>query len=178
MSLLTTITETANDAHLRFLIAGGHAVIAHGYARTTFDVDLIVPRGDRDPWLRLANGLGYTLHHEGSTFVQLNPDAGDGMPLDLMLVNPETFEKLVADSVPAPTGVPRARVVSLRNLLALKCHAIKHGHPGRIVKDADDVLNLLQINRVDLNEPEVRDIFLKHGTSEFYEKAKRICSTV
>ncbi len=176
MSLLTTITGAAKDANLRFLIAGGHAVIAHGYPRTTFDLDLIIPRNDRDAWLNLGNGLGYTLHHEGGTFVQLNAAGGEKMPLDLMLVNGDTFEKLAKDSVPGPPGIPRAKIVSLHHLLALKCHAIKHGHAGRIVKDADDVLQLLQVNRVDLNAPEVRDIFLKHGTSEFYEKAKRICS--
>ena len=82
------------------------------------------------------------------------------------------------DSRPAAMEKPSAagvRVVSLRHLLALKCHAIKHGHPGRIVKDADDVLRLVAANKLDMNEPGMRDLFLKHGTAELYEEARRVC---
>ena len=45
---------------------------------------------------------------------------------------------------------PDARVVSLEHLLALKCHAIKHGHPGRVEKDVDDVLGLVRANLLDV----------------------------
>jgi len=70
----------------------------------------------------------------------------------MMLVNQETFEKLLAEAVPAPASALNAKVVSLRHLLALKCHAIKHGHPGRVVKDVDDVIRLAQANGLDLND--------------------------
>ena len=61
------------------------------------------------------------------------------------------------------------------HLLALKCHAIKHGHAGRIVKDAEDVIRLTQNNRLDPNARTVRELFLKHGTEELYEKVRRAC---
>jgi hypothetical protein len=93
-----------------------------------------------------------------------------------MLVGEETFAKLMAEAVPAPAGAADAKIVSLRHLLALKCHAIKHGHQGRIVKDADDVIRLALVNRLDLDEPGIRDLFLKHGTAELYEKVRRLCS--
>lgn len=67
-------------------------------------------------------------------------------------------------------------MVFLRHLLALKCYAIKHGHSGRLVKDADDVIRLILANNVNLQDPEIRDLFLKHGTAEFYEKVRRTCS--
>jgi len=97
------------------------------------------------------------------------------MPLDLMLVNERTFPKLVAEAVPASPALRAVKVVSIRHLLALKCHAIKHGHKGRIVKDVDDVINLVQVNRLNINAPDIRELFLKHGTSELYEKVQRIC---
>ena len=34
---------------------------------------------------------------------------------------------------------------------------------------------LIQINRLDVRRPGVRDIFLKYGTTDFYEKVQRIC---
>ena len=65
-----------------------------------------------------------------------------------MLVNEDTFSKLRADAVAAPSSLRGVWVVSLLHLLALKCHAVKHGHPGRIVKDAQDVIQLIQNNRI------------------------------
>jgi len=172
---LRTITSAAAAAGLPFLLAGGHAVIAHGHQRATFDVDFVVRRSDRDHWLKLTDGLGYRLHREGVTFIQFNPPSGEEVPLDLMLVSDDTFAKLLAEAIPPPAMVPGGKMVSLNHLLALKCHAIKHGHPGRIVKDADDVIRLVKVNRLDLNAPGWRELFLKHGTQEFYEKVRRAC---
>jgi len=92
-----------------------------------------------------------------------------------MLVKEETFDKLSAEAVSAPPNAGGARCVSLLHLLALKCHAVKHGHKGRIVKDADDVIHLVQLNRVDVQRPEVREIFLKYGTTDLYEKVQHPC---
>ena len=176
MSALGTIASSARDKGLSFLVAGGHAVIAHGHPRNTFDIDLIIRRTDRDLWTDLTRALGYSLHREGPTFLQFDPPNAQALPLDLMLVNDATFAKLAADAVPAPPSASGARMVSLLHLLALKCHAIKHGHPGRVVKDADDVIRLTQVNQLDVNDPTIRELFLKHGTVELYEKIGRICS--
>jgi hypothetical protein len=171
---LATIAARAGDNHLHFLLAGGHAVIAHGYARATFDVDLIIPREEQDKWTAMLRVAGYSLLQEGPTFLQFNPPAPEDLPLDLMLVTHATFAKLAADAAPAPPSAVGAKIVSLRHLLALKCHAIKNGHPGRIVKDADDVIRLVQANGLDMNDPGIRELFLKHGTVEFYEKIRRL----
>jgi hypothetical protein len=172
---LTTITAQAAAQRLPFLLGGGHAVITHGFPRSTFDLDLIVRRSDRENWIRLAQALNYTLYHEGPTFLQFNAADVKSFPLDLMLVNEDTFGKLRADAVPAPSEAPGIWAVSLMHLLALKCHAIKHGHPGRVVKDCEDVIQLIQQNRVDPNAEAIRELFLKHGTSELYEKVRRAC---
>jgi hypothetical protein len=52
---------------------------------------------------------------------------------------------------------------------------IAHGHRERIVKDADDVIRLALVNKLELDEPSIRDLFLKHGTAELYEKVRRLC---
>lgn len=176
MNLLETITVRAAEKKLPFLLAGGHAVIVHGYQRTTFDVDLVIPRPDRDAWLELMKGLGYTLFHEGPAFLQLNPPSGGRwQPVDLAFLNRETFDRLRADSLPNPLGPAFPSVVSLRHLVAMKCHAIKHGHPGRVVKDMDDVINLFMANRLNPAQTEWRELVLKYGTSELQEKLVRVC---
>jgi hypothetical protein len=171
---LGDIASRAAEKGLPFLLAGGHAVIAHGHPRSTFDLDLIIRRTDRNHWEELVRSAGYSFHREGPTFLQFNPLEPQALPLDLMLVGDETFTKLMADSVPSPASASGARIVSLRHLLALKCHAVKHGHRGRIVRDADDVIALSLANRLDLDEPGIRDLFLKYGTVEFYEKVRRL----
>jgi hypothetical protein len=175
VNTLENIAGQAGKAGLELLLAGGHAVIAHGHPRNTFDVDLIVRRRDRGRWMTLAQDLGYHLLRDGPTFVQFNPPSAQVFPLDLMLVGDETFAGLMADSAPAPGGVTSAKVVSLPHLLALKCHAIKHGHAGRIVKDVDDVINLVKVNRLDMSAPQMRELFLKYGTADLYEKVRRSC---
>jgi len=43
------------------------------------------------------------------------------------------------------------------------------------VKDAEDVIQLIQINRLDPENETVQALFEKHGTPELYEKVKRAC---
>jgi hypothetical protein len=172
VSTVLLISSAAKAKGIPFLLAGGHAVIAHGFPRSTFDLDLIIRGSDGPQWRRVLKEMDYTLHHEGPAFVQFNPPNAEMFPVDLMLVNENTFEKLWTDAVPSPAW-PEVKVVSLMNLLALKCHSIKHGHPGRVVKDADDVIRLIQNNRLDPESRELRELFLKHGTEEFYEKVRR-----
>jgi hypothetical protein len=175
VNFLGAIAIQAAERGLPFVLAGGHAVIVHGYPRNTFDIDLIIRRVDQACWSELVKSMGYSFHREGPTFLQFNPPNAQSLPLDLMLVGDETFAKLMAGAVPAPASTAGAKVVSLPHLLALKCHAIKHGHRGRIVKDADDVIRLVLANKLDLDEPGIRDLFLKHGTTELYEKVRKLC---
>lgn len=172
---LAILASRAEAAGIPFLLGGGHAVITHGFARSTFDLDLLVRRNDREAWFQVARDLGYELHREGPAFAQFNVPNSQSFPLDLMLVNEDTFSKLRADAVAAPSSLRGVWVVSLLHLLALKCHAVKHGHPGRIVKDAEDVIQLIQNNRIDPEAQNIRELFQKHGTEEFYQKVKNAC---
>ena len=66
-------------------------------------------------------------------------------------------------------------MVSVMHLLTSKCHAIKRGHPGRVIEDGDDVIRLTQANHLEVNDPTIREPSLKHGTLELYEKTRRAC---
>ena len=46
----------------------------------------------------------------------------------------------------------------------------------RRLKDMDDLIQLILINRLDLNEPQLRATILKHGNSELYEKLRQACA--
>jgi hypothetical protein len=173
---ITPIAERAAERKLPFLVAGGLAVEVHGYQRKTFDADLVIRREDRDTWLELMHEMGFSVFREGPVFLQLNPpEEGDLPPVDLMFMNSETFSNLATTAIPNPAGPALPPVISLESLIAMKCHAIRHGHPGRVVKDSDDLIHLFLANRLNPEAVEWRELVLKFGTEELYEKIRRIC---
>ena len=90
-----------------------------------------------------------------------------------MLVNDSTFAQMSAAALPLSPSTGSAKVVSLLHLVALKCHAIKHGHAGRVEKDMDDVIQLVKVNHLSLEDEKLRSIILKYGIPELYEKLER-----
>jgi hypothetical protein len=175
VSSFHTIVRGAEKAKLPFLVIGGYAVMAHGYVRSTDDLDLLVPSGQRDAWRRLLGSLGLQVYREAPVFMQFNAAPGRGLPVDLMFVADEQFERMRAVATSTAVEGASIGVVSLLHLVALKCHAIRHGHSLRRLKDTDDLIHLITINGLDLKEAELRTTILKHGTQELYEKLQHAC---
>lgn len=180
MQLLRTISEKAGEAGLPFFVIGGYAVMAHGFIRATDDLDLLAQAGRRQTWQRLLEGMGMTVYREAPTFLQFNPAPGERLPLDLMFVADDVFARMQRGAERALVQGVSVGVVSLPQLIALKCHAIRIAEalPGnlRIVKDSDDLIHLIKLNAVDLQAPAIRDIILKHGTEDLYKKLQRACA--
>src|SRR5712671_5267439 len=120
MDILDALSRKSRDAGLRFLVIGGHAVIAHGHPRFTKDMDLLICKLDREKWISVLGELGFALWRDGGIFLQFQAPADDEWPIDLMLVNTETFTKLVAQSCEATISTVPVRIPSLEHLLALK----------------------------------------------------------
>lgn len=170
------IAKRASDAGIPFLVVGGYAVFAHGYLRLTDDLDLIVQRGQRAQLSKLLGDLGMSVKHDADTFLQFDPPDEAGMEVDLMFVSEDVFARLEQASVEAAVEGTRVRVVALPHLIALKCHALQHSKSLRRLKDMDDLVQLILINRLDLHEPELRATILKHGNAEIYEKLRHACA--
>jgi hypothetical protein len=117
---LSAFVQRAREEELAFLLMGGHAVIAHGHPRNTFDLDLVVPRPDVERWRAFALALGYTLYGEGPTFIQFNPPDAPILPSDLMIVSEDTYRQLEAAAEDVRVSGTGVRTVCLRHLLALK----------------------------------------------------------
>ena len=179
--LLQTISARSGEAGLPFLVIGGYAVIAHGFVRATDDLDLLAQAGRRQDWQRLAERMGMTVYREAPTFLQFNPPPGEPLPLDIMFVADDVFARMQPVSERATLQGVSVGIVSLPQLIALKCHAIKIAEKReanlRILKDTDDLIHLIQLNGVDLQSAAIRDIILKHGTHELYQKLQRICGS-
>jgi predicted nucleotidyltransferase len=175
MSLIRVISQKAAEQKLPFLLIGGYAVMAHGFARSTYDLDFLIRKSQTNDWRRLLENLGFKVHFASPTFLQFDPPPGERLPLDVMFVNDETFTSMQADAKRIEAEGVTTSVVSLHHLIALKCHAVRHGQPHRAIKDIEDLVQLAKTNKLDLNEPSLRDIILKHGTAQLYEKLKSEC---
>jgi len=166
------IAACSKNSELPFLIIGGMAVIAHGYPRDTVDLDYLVRRSDREAWKRALAAQGYGVAYEHDNFAQFTATPG-GTDVDLMFVNDSTFGVMFAASAAQNTGVSQARFPSLEHLIALKLHVLKQGLRHRMLKDMDDVINLLLANRVDLRQENWKQLFVKYGNQDLYERIAR-----
>jgi len=86
----------------------------------------------------------------------------------------ETFNKLLGQSCEATISTTPVQIPSLEYLLALKIHALKSMPEHRTMRDLDDVLRLIERYKIDVDKEEFRDLFIKHGNIELYERIARI----
>ena len=159
---------------LRSVVIGGWAIGAHGHARATFDVDLMIRQADRAAWIERVKARGLKLFQESKVFAQFTQSTGDG--LDLMCVNDQTFEKIWDASEERSFGEVKARVPCLDHLLALKLHALRQNSPHRTSKDADDVEVLLRRHQINLADTHYKALFLKHGTQNSTKPSSDSCA--
>ena len=131
---------------------------------------MLIAKEDRPLWESLVQQLGYSVFHDGGTFLQLSPANGAGWELDLMLVSRQTLEKMLAEAQVSDNGGAPVLIPSLAHLLALKIHALKHGQGARALKDLNDVLELVSANHLDVRADSFRALFEKHGDMTLYER--------
>jgi hypothetical protein len=173
MPVFDQLNRVAERHGLKYLVVGGHAVTCHGYVRTTEDTDIVVNKEQRPAWEEALRSLGYSVFHDGGAFLQLKPAPGQSWPLDLMLVGEPTFGSMLSEAKAAVLEGVSVLVPCLEHLLALKLHALKHGHGLRVLKDFDDVARLVAINRVDVHAESFRRLVEKHGSKDIYERLLR-----
>lgn len=172
--LLRAILNEAQSAHLRSLVIGGAAVNAFGHPRLTYDLDLLVRRDDVERWATIMEKLGYKRVPEQITFAQFMPPLGGMPPVDLMLVNDSTFDKMFSSAVTKEMNDVTIKVPAPLHLIALKLHALRHGKLERRAKDLDDTIQLILLNRLDVQGTAFREACERFGTPELYEEIRTI----
>jgi hypothetical protein len=91
MNLFVRLDEVSRAHGLSFLVIGGHAVNAHGFARLTKDLDLLICRTDAEKWVKTLKSDGYNVENDAGSFLRFSTGAKEAEPLDMMLVNEPTF---------------------------------------------------------------------------------------
>lgn len=145
-------------------------MIAHGYPRLTTDFDLLVNQRHRLRWDTLIRSLGYQLKHAHPVFHMYESALAEAPPVDLMIVENETFDALNRGTRQIAYGDYMLRVPSLAHLIALKAHAEKGGGEHRQGRDLNDIVQLALINELDLESPEYQAIFEKYADARFKQR--------
>ncbi|MBI5384260.1 MAG: nucleotidyltransferase family protein [Verrucomicrobia bacterium] len=173
MSIFAQLNQEAARRELQFLVIGGHAVNVHSYSRQTYDLDLLISKDRAPEWTAAVSSLGYTFLNAHPTFLQFTAPSPKDWPIDFMLVNQRTWTGLWSEAVEAGLGGVTIKVPSLRHLIALKLHVLKQGLRHRVLKDLNDVVQLVELNRVDVRADEFRRLCERYGNLKLYEDIVR-----
>lgn len=169
--VLAEVARFLDGAGARFGLAGAVALNAHGLARATTDLDLVVEESAQPALLRFLSGLGYQQLHASAGFSNhLHPDPAWGR-LDFIYLDGHTADLLFARARRArPLGDLEVLVPSPEHLAAMKVQAIRDD-PSRRFKDLADIQFLLGLPGVD--EEEIRRYFEQHDLLGSFDELKR-----
>lgn len=170
IEIFHAFVDAAKSEGREFVLIGGHAVNAHGYDRTTIDFDFLVLGSDQAAWIKIMARLGYSPYHETKAFIQFAPNSGGAMRIDLMLVDPPTFEKLSHASEEKVYGGRQIKVASILHLIALKLHATRTWDRAIQGKDYYDILNLIRIHKLDTASLEFLEILNRYASESIRER--------
>ena len=141
---LRAITSRLESLNIPYAVAGGMAMVAHGYDRTTVDVDILLTAEGLERAHRELQGLGYVAPFSGSKNLR---DTSTGVRIEFLLAGHfpgDGKPKPVAFPDPATVAVQKEgiRYVSLPALIELKL-ASGMTAPHRL-KDLADVQELIK----------------------------------
>lgn len=163
---LRDIAKRLSELQIPYAIAGGMALVAHGYTRTTVDVHVLVTTAGLDSIHAHLDGLGYLKPFAGSKnlrnvstgvrveFLVAGQYPGDGKPKPVAFPDPASVA----------TEINGIKYVGLPTLVELKL-ASGMTNAGRL-KDLADVQELIHVLKLprdfsDQLNPYVREKFLE-----------------
>ncbi len=143
---LARVTGRLDELGIPYAVCGGLAVNAHGYARTTTDVDLLITAEGLQRFKDASLGLGWLERFAGSRGVR---DTDRRVPIDFLLAGGIPGDGKPHGVVfPDPVGVTiekaGTRFLALAKLIELKL-ASGVSLPHRL-QDLADVAKLIEVN--------------------------------
>ena len=142
---LRAVTARLSELHIPYAVVGGMGINAHGFVRSTVDVDILVDPVGLARIHQELEGLGYVAPFAGSKhlrdvktqvrieFLVSGQFPGDGKPKPMPFPNP----------VGVAVEIDGIRYLNLQTLVELKL-ASGMTNPGRL-KDLSDVQELIRV---------------------------------
>ena len=163
---LKALVRSLEEAGIDYVIVGGMALNAHGYARETVDVDVLVTPEGLESFRTQCVGKGYRPGFEGARksfrhtdtnvkveFLTTGEYPGDGKPKPVAFPDPSSVA----------ITLDRVRVISLSKLVELKlASGMTNRARLRDLADVQDLIRTLGLDEsfADKLDPYVRDTFL------------------
>jgi hypothetical protein len=171
MAFYSLIFRSLRDAQVPFLVVGGHAVVLSGHLRNTFDIDLLIGESVRDTARQMLSELGFRIYFESEVFLQLAAPH-HLPPLDLMVVEDDTFARLLAHTEEKILDDETILIPDPLRLIALKLHATKSRGRRRRNTDWDDIVGVLRATRIPIDDPELQVIVGTYGGTEAWSEIR------
>lgn len=147
---LRTISQRLDELGVPYAIAGGMALVAHGYDRTTADVDILLTSDGLQKVHQELDGRGYLPPFDGSRNLR---DVDTGVRIEFLVAG-----QFPGDGKPKPVAFPPPqdaavlidgiRYVSLPALIDMKL-ASGMTNPGRLrdLADVQELIRVLKLSR-------------------------------
>ena len=164
------VADQFRQAQIPFLLIGGFAVNYYNVSRNTADIDFLIKEEDYARGFEILKKFGYREFHRQSAFAQLKSTKSGFRDVDFIFVDENTFKSLIGAGKEAKIAGQKAIFPSLEHLIALKLHAIKNNPKLRVTKDLPDIIELIRMNRIRVKTSDFRNLCLKFGTQDVYEK--------
>ncbi len=164
------IATEFKKAGIDCVLIGDFAVNAHHYSRSTQDIDFMIDQKDAPKTAQILKNNGFSLFHDHSNFMRWQGSKEYPWVVDLVFTDRATMDKLMAEGLEKEVAGCRMRVPSLEHLLAMKLHALKQEPERRETKDWLDIVQLIEVNKVNVKSDNFRKLCLKVGTPALYKR--------
>jgi Nucleotidyl transferase AbiEii toxin, Type IV TA system len=156
---IDALRRTGSDV----LLIGGLAVNHYGFSRATSDIDFMLASTNAVSARRemVASGFVDVEDRDNVTYFRM-PESS--FRVDFLKVDQATMSKLVGRAVTVRLHDRDVNVPDLKDLLAMKLFALKHGGSRRMYKDLPDIAYLVKHHGVDV------DLVLKPLALEFADE--------
>ena len=144
---LRTLKKQLDDLNIPYVVVGGMALTAHGYARMTEDIDILITRPDLKVLHEALLGRGYKAEFAGAKNIR---DTTTGVKIEFLLTGGYPGSGQVQPvSFPAPADAQPieqdgVNFIGLAKLVELKLASGMTGGAGR-AKDLVDVQQLITV---------------------------------
>ena len=145
-------------------MGGGWAVAHHGYPRFTQDFDFIFSFENKEQVISVMTEVGCRIVFDEKVATRFEHQSLSVPMIDAIWIEPVSYQRLLKDAEPDRSN-ERLRMISLKNLIAMKLHALSsRGERGS--RDLDDIKYLLAANPNKLNGDEYQQLIDQHAPSE------------
>ncbi|HEX7478759.1 MAG TPA: nucleotidyl transferase AbiEii/AbiGii toxin family protein [Polyangiales bacterium] len=176
---LRNLNAKFDELGIPYVVVGGMALTAYGYARMTEDIDVLVTKPDLKKIHSKLVGLGYKREFAGSKnirdtstkvkieFLLTGDYPGSGKPQPVSFPDPADTEPLVQDGV---------KFVGLHRLIELKLASGMTGGPDR-AKDFVDVQQLIKTIRLPRSVDEKLHEYVRGKYDELWDELDAVKKT-